>query len=197
MADFLFISPNERGIPRSVAVVSQAVLNAVPSQHNVTELHHKAATRASVDSAIKQADVVFYFGHGQLDFLGKSGTRLVDDQNLGSAQVVVAIACEAGGGLGPAVFTAGVRGAFLGFAGPLGHPTRHPSRANQAYENALVRSLNSGTVSALESDLKNELLNAANDYLLRGTIDDILYFMALRSNTVGLTLSGNGTAYVP
>ncbi|WP_131816210.1 hypothetical protein [Mycolicibacterium porcinum] len=196
MSGFLFISPNERGVPRIIAVVSQAIQNAVPSQHQVTDLHHKAATRPAVDAAIAQADFVFYFGHGQVDYLGKSGTRLADAQNLRPTQVVVAIACDSGGGLGPAVFNAWASGAFLGFDVPLGHPTRHPSRANQAYENSLAKFVSSGTVSDLENDLKAELLDAANDYLGRGTMDDFFAFAALRSNMVGLKVSGNRNAFI-
>ncbi len=59
MSDFLFISPNERGIPRSIAVVSQSVQSGVPGYHNVTELHHNAATRSAIDQALAQADFVF------------------------------------------------------------------------------------------------------------------------------------------
>ncbi|MGO9509628.1 MAG: C25 family cysteine peptidase [Mycobacterium sp.] len=197
MSDFLFISPNERGIPRSIAVVSQSVQSGVPGYHNVTELHHNAATRSAIDQALAQADFVFYFGHGQTDYLGKSGTRLVDDQNLDADKVVVAIACHSGAGLGPAVFDSAAQGAFLGFVGPLGHPRRNVSRANHAYESALLRFLSQGTVNHLMSDLKAELLAAANDYLGTRHPDSLFSFMALRSNTVGLSISGNGNAYVP
>jgi hypothetical protein len=196
VSDFLFISPNERGIPRSIAVVSQAVQSGVPSIHKITDLHHKAATRSAVDAEIAGADFIFYFGHGQTDYLGNSGTRLVDDQNLRSTQIVVAVACYSGAGLGPAVFSTGLSGAFLGFDGPLGHPRRNPSRANQAYENALLRFLSGSTVTDLKSDLTTELLDAAQDYLKVRTPDSLMSFMALRANTVGLSLSGNENATV-
>lgn len=197
MSDFLFISPNERGMPRSIAVVSQAVQSGVSSVHNVTDLHHKAVKRSAVDTAIAGANYIFYFGHGQTDYLGASGTKLVDDQNLGSSQVVVALACHSGAGLGPAVFSAAAAtGAFVGFDKPLLHPARRPSRANQAYENALLPFVAGGTVTDLISDLDRELLIAANDYLAARSGDRLVCFAALRSNTLALSLSGNVNAAV-
>lgn len=202
MSRLLFISPNERGMPRSIGVVSQSVQRGVPGVHSVIELHDKAATRPAVDAEIANADCILYFGHGQMDALGASGKRLVDDQNLAPHQVLVALACHSGAGLGPTVFGSGVKvlygqgasGAFVGFDKVLLHPARRPSRANQAYENALLVFVAGGSVLELASDLASELLTAADDYLARRSPDALFCFAALRSNAVGISLHGTGDA---
>jgi hypothetical protein len=191
VSNLLFISPNERGMPRSIGVVSQSVQRGVPAAHSAVELHDKAATRSAVDVEIANAKCILYFGHGQVDALGASGKPLVDDRNLASHQVVVALACHSGAGLGPTVFGAGGSGAFVGFDKVLLHPARRPSRANQAYEDALLIFVAGGSVGDLVSDLASELLTAANDYLGRGSPDALFCFAALRSNVVGLTMIGN------
>lgn len=194
MSKYLFISPNERGMPRAISAVSQGVQRGVATVHVVTDLHHRSATRAAVDSELGGSDYVLYFGHGQTDALGTVQNRLVDSQNLLPSQTVVALACSSGASLAPSVYGPGSSGGFLGFDNVLIHPARRPSRANQAYESALLSFVGGGTISDLKEDLERELLDAANDYLSRRSPDALLCFAALRSNVAGLSTSGNVAA---
>lgn len=192
---------NERGTPRSLSPVSQGLQSRVPPRHAVTELHDVAATRAAVDATLPNSEVLLYFGHGSTNHLG-ANQPLVDAQNLRDDQLVIAIACHAGAGLGPQVFGSTASGGFIGFDCPLIHPRKSPSRANDAYETALDSFLCSVVLLQVKSALEGELLRAANDYLTKpvryriSRMEALIVFASLRSNTIGLVRHGDSGAHV-
>ncbi|MRH86594.1 hypothetical protein GFY24_03755 [Nocardia sp. SYP-A9097] len=195
MADLLFISPNERGAPRTLAPVSQAVKPSVPTRHSVTDLHHHAATRTAIDHYLRYADCTLYLGHGRPNSLGASTSNpLIDNNNLTGNQILVALACHAGAMLAPSVFTTAATGVFVGFTTVMIHPRRQYGRANTAYENALATFLTGGTAIGLHTDLITEMNMAAMDYLAQPRTSNTLFaFAALRANTVALTIVGDGS----
>ncbi|GAA3559799.1 hypothetical protein GCM10022419_045520 [Nonomuraea rosea] len=83
-------------------------------------------------------------------------------------KILVAIACHAGAVLGAQRFSRHYSPprAFLGFNNFLGHPVRSPSRANDAYVQALNDLLAGATLRDVARNLNDNLLQAAKDYLM-------------------------------
>src|SRR3712207_9102363 len=101
VASFLIIAPADPGTPVALAPVAQALANRCPSPHTATVLYGNAADRTAVDSMLTNNAVVIYLGHGDEDWLGPIGARLIDSGNVQNVQqVLVAIACKAARKLG-------------------------------------------------------------------------------------------------
>ena len=197
VASILLIAPADPGMPRALAAVAQALQNRCPSQHSITSLHGTAADRATVDKELPTHDVVLYLGHGQRDSLGTSGLPLVDIANEPHVQeILIAVACHAGAGLGPHHFGQSTTRAFLGFDTYLIHPAKAFSRANDVYEQTLAGLLSGATLDDLSNDLRSEFPKAAKDYLdkrvsyglARG--EALSCFAGLRSNVLAIQSLG-------
>jgi hypothetical protein len=197
MARFLFITPNDLGMPRLIAPVSQALQNRCPSRHTTKELHDTTADRPNVNAELP-VDVVFYFGHGKRDYLGSTGNSLLDSANEKDVvQILVAIACLAGAGLGNTYFQPSTSRAFIGFDTYLFHPAKVAGRANDAYETALVNLLTGSSVDTVSNALDGEFRQAANDYITkRGSYgltdaEALVVFFGLRSNILAKVCLGD------
>lgn len=198
MAEYLLITPDDPGIPRALSGIAQGLANQCPSRHSTTTLHGTSATRTAVDSLLANCGAVIYFGHGKPDALESRGQALVDLANEGNIQgILIAIACHAADGLGGPRFGSSSNRAFLGFDTYLIHPCRNSSRANAAYEQALTGLFFGATVQEVATNLRANLLQAAQDYKTNRNIyrisrgDAIAIFGGLRSNVLAMVCCGN------
>jgi hypothetical protein len=198
VANFLLIAPADPGLPAILASVAQALKNRCPSQHSVTLLSGAAADRTRVDQELLNHTLVIYFGHGQRDSLGSPGLPLVDIGNEQDVQkILIAIACKAAAGLGNNYFAQSNTGAFIGFDTYLIHPTKAFARANDAYEVTLASLMSGSIMDDVGRDMRNELQQAARDYLVnrasyrlvRG--EALNFFAGLRSSALALQCIGN------
>ncbi|GFE17964.1 hypothetical protein Sgleb_60110 [Streptomyces glebosus] len=198
MAEYLFITPDDPGIPRALSGIAQGLTNQCPSGHSTTALHGISATRSAVDSALPHYATVIYFGHGKPNALEARGQALVDLANEGDIQgVLIAIACHTANGLGSSRFGGSSNRAFLGFDTYLIHPCRNSSRANDAYEQALSGLFFGATLQGIAESLRANLLQAAQDYKTNRSVyrisrgDAIAIFGGLRSNVLAMVCYGN------
>jgi hypothetical protein len=154
-----------------------------------------------VDAELPKHEVVLYFGHGRRDSLGlhKPPKAIIDDGNVQDVrEVLVAIACSAGSGLGVNNFSNGHGRAFLGFDNRIYHPARTTWPVNFAYEIALSEFLEGVTLGETAEKLKDGLRGAAQDYLdnhrrFRLSKGEAFYcFFGVRSNIDAVACLGNG-----
>jgi len=91
------------------------------------------ADRAKFESHPPESGSLFYFGHGSEEALGEP--PIIDTANVSLVQgTLVAVACDAAEGLGPAAIAQGTQ-AFVGFTG------RIPVIADPKYDEVFVEHL--------------------------------------------------------
>jgi hypothetical protein len=171
MADFTLIRPANDAAALELSNWCAALIPTIQANHSIAhDLYAGAATRTSVDTALKGVRCILFFGHGKdAELLGASGA-LVDTVNAGFAQgaILIAIACSSAKVLGPDAVHHGVS-AYLGFKDRFVWISRDPDHQFEAAATAgISRLLASDEIGAALGEMQAYFRSAVL-YYLNGT----------------------------
>lgn len=96
----------------------EQLISATSSHVVIHNLRGPTATRAAVDAAFQDSDILLYFGHGDWSQLGDPNVLVDQASAAPPTSIIVAIACRSSRDLGQALVDNGLR-AYVGFADDL------------------------------------------------------------------------------
>jgi hypothetical protein len=196
MTQILVVAPDSDSVERELGAAAGEWVGVLANQPNHTSefLQGTSVTRQSVETALNNASVVAYFGHGAASHLGRSAA-LIDGANVGRLRkkTVLAIACHSARNLGRSAGEAGVIG-YVGFDDALAVPLPGVDRFRQVLVTSATRSLSPDGPRAVRRMLIAGFRAMEKHYRGPGRdqVDANIYWMAAHINWRGVVLERGG-----
>ena len=171
MGDLAVIRPEDDANARQASDWCNDLLSAAISQGHakIDDIDQKTPADATNIRAClrRRADLVCYFGHGNVDSWLTKGASTIDKTNVsaGAQKCIVSIACKTSRNLGPDAVVAGVR-SWLGFTIAVGvippYKTRDP--IGEAIVNGLASLCKNSTMQQARDLIASELDTVVSEY---------------------------------
>lgn len=146
------------------------------SSHSFDFIDGRLVTHSVISQAITSSrDFFLFYGHGEPDrFIGQknwwsfgSGPTLIDQTtaNVFQGCTVYAVCCRALITLGPSYAALYPKGAFIGYRAPFGFSHHNSNYFRDVVNGSAIQLVNGGFPSQVVSDLKDEWVKLANNFM--------------------------------